>query len=110
MATRDYRSPRRTDFRCALCRQKKVFRCEHDTPYRDEFLTRNQFDPSMQRAPVEQRSSSPFYTHKNYTSNETLAVPDYAEGLPRYQYVDECPTMPARTADKTSRSRACTIL
>ena len=28
----------RYDFRCNLCRIKNVFHCEHDTPYRDQFL------------------------------------------------------------------------
>ncbi|CAF1027600.1 unnamed protein product, partial [Didymodactylos carnosus] len=30
--------PIREDFRCAICRQKHVFRCEHDTKYRDQIL------------------------------------------------------------------------
>ena len=28
----------REDFRCLLCRQRNVFHCEHDTPYRDQYL------------------------------------------------------------------------
>lgn len=28
----------RDDFRCAICRRKRAFQCEHNTPYRDEFL------------------------------------------------------------------------
>lgn len=28
----------RDDYRCLMCRQKDVFHCEHDTPYRDRFL------------------------------------------------------------------------
>lgn len=39
----------RGDYRCLICRQKDVFHCEHDTPYRDRFLVdkeleRNQSD------------------------------------------------------------------
>ena len=30
--------PKRDDFRCGLCRQKGAFHCEHDTPYRDQYL------------------------------------------------------------------------
>ena len=29
----------RDDFRCLVCRQKSVFHCEHDTPYRDQYLS-----------------------------------------------------------------------
>ena len=28
----------RGDFRCSLCQQRNVFHCEHDTPYRDQYL------------------------------------------------------------------------
>ncbi|CAF0948422.1 unnamed protein product [Adineta ricciae] len=28
----------RDDYRCHTCRQQNVFRCEHDTRYRDQFL------------------------------------------------------------------------
>ncbi|CAF1590216.1 unnamed protein product, partial [Didymodactylos carnosus] len=37
--------PIREDFRCALCRQKNVFHCEHDTKYRDQIL--GTYDPSI---------------------------------------------------------------
>jgi hypothetical protein len=30
--------PTRDDFRCFVCRNKEVFHCEHDTPYRDQYL------------------------------------------------------------------------
>ncbi|CAF1355848.1 unnamed protein product [Rotaria sordida] len=26
------------DLRCGICRQKGIFYCEHDTPYRDQYL------------------------------------------------------------------------
>lgn len=32
----------RTDFRCAICRRKNTFHCEHDTPIRDQFLGANE--------------------------------------------------------------------
>jgi hypothetical protein len=38
MATFAGLAPVRDDFRCSLCRQKNVFHCEHDTPYRDQLL------------------------------------------------------------------------
>jgi hypothetical protein len=30
--------PTRDDFRCFVCRNKEAFHCEHDTPYRDQYL------------------------------------------------------------------------
>jgi hypothetical protein len=38
MIMEDNSSAMRYDFRCNLCRVKNVFHCEHDTPYRDQFL------------------------------------------------------------------------
>jgi hypothetical protein len=51
----------REDFRCGLCRQKNVFHCEHDTPYRDRYLgaydqERIDMDPNDQRRQPRGRS------------------------------------------------------
>lgn len=40
----------RTDFRCGLCRQKGAFHCEHDTPYRDQYLA--SYDSNTPRTSV----------------------------------------------------------
>ncbi|CAF1350926.1 unnamed protein product [Rotaria magnacalcarata] len=37
----------RGDSRCGICRQKGIFKCEHDTPYRDLYL--GVFDPKTPR-------------------------------------------------------------
>ncbi|CAF0944402.1 unnamed protein product [Adineta steineri] len=37
MATFSGKRIQQEDFRCAICRQKNVFHCEHNTPYRDQF-------------------------------------------------------------------------
>lgn len=44
-------SQTRNDFRCGLCRQKNAFHCEHDTPYRDQYL--GGYDSNTPRASLE---------------------------------------------------------
>lgn len=52
---RQYRSvPQniRDDFRCAVCRRKSAFHCEHDTPYRDELLGTYDSFPQERRSQI----------------------------------------------------------
>ena len=52
MATLSGSTQERSDLRCSLCRQKNAFHCEHNTPYRDQFL-----DGYGQEKPHNQRDS-----------------------------------------------------
>lgn len=54
----------REDLRCGICRQKKIFVCEHDTPYRDQFL--GMFNA---RTPRDHQIAEPNLEKKNKTNN-----------------------------------------
>jgi len=57
----------RSDYRCSICRQKNVFNCEHNTPYRDQFLdTYGQEKLYNQRDYQRTRSSNNNYPASNY--------------------------------------------
>jgi hypothetical protein len=59
----------RGDFRCALCRDKGCFHCEHDTPYRDQYLgTYDANTPANHRMNT-RRAKSNDKMHNNSTHN-----------------------------------------
>lgn len=62
-------TPVRVDLRCALCQQKSAFVCEHDTPYRDQYL--GIFDSNAPRDILinRQGSKNEPKTHDNSISN-----------------------------------------
>jgi hypothetical protein len=61
----------RGDFRCAVCRDKACFHCEHDTPYRDIYL--GTYDDTTPRNYVinTERSKSEHKMHPNHAKHNS---------------------------------------
>jgi hypothetical protein len=64
-------APVRDDFRCGVCRQKNVFHCEHDTPYRDRYLGAYEQEKPYMASTNSQREShhSGSHNNKNHSTN-----------------------------------------
>jgi len=100
-------STERQDYRCGVCQMKNVFHCEHDTPYRDQYL--NMFDPKLPRntfidsknSRKKQSSSSTSASgqHANYKSTDRNKKTTATNG-----------TTPSTDKDKQTKTKSCVIL
>jgi uncharacterized cupredoxin-like copper-binding protein len=61
-------SQTRGDFRCGICQQKNVFHCEHDTPYRDQYLGTNDPNTSRTHMNSSRQSTTHVGMHNNHSS------------------------------------------
>ena len=108
----------RDDFRCGLCRQKNAFHCEHDTPYRDQYL--GVYDPSNpQSMPVNnRRAKSETATYKQPVSNGGInpergrqVTNNRAAKYEQNQNMENITTTTTTTTPQTTqKAKSCVIL
>jgi hypothetical protein len=73
----------RSDYRCSICRQKSAFHCEHNTPYRDQFL-----DTYGQEKPYDQRDSQRTRSNQNNNSANNNRMQNMNTGRNKNSNVD----------------------
>lgn len=117
--------PTRNDFRCEVCRQKSVFHCEHDTPYRDQYLGTSEENfsrrtPNSSRRSVDTNRTSKTDNRPMNTNNDRTGKMDTNRStngrVGGVQYQQGQRPNPAQTnppvkaQEQNSKSKSCVIL
>jgi hypothetical protein len=99
--------PERTDLRCAVCRQKNTFHCEHDTPYRDIYLGMYDEDSSGPSLVHSQRLKEEAKTREHNGTNQKRPVKSNT-GAQNQQ--GKTPDNIVHENPENNTSKSCTIL
>jgi hypothetical protein len=100
----------RYDFRCNICRQKSVFHCEHDTPYRDQYLgisDENTSGPSLINS---QRLKNETKTIENNGINQKRQGKSNAAGDHAHNQQDKKHENKIDANPENKPTKSCTIL
>ncbi|CAF3463041.1 unnamed protein product [Rotaria socialis] len=108
----------RENNRCGICRQKGIFHCEHDTPYRDIYL--GVFDPTAPRnilintekPKVSRGAQNNSASHGGENANQPANL--NATGQLHHGKKSRKPVAtkkaPANTSEQNKEKKGCTIL
>ena len=111
MAVSSAYSSGRNDFRCAVCRQKNAFHCEHDTPYRDQYLGTYEYpSPNRKRRATEQQVNSQTRSHSNGQSHSANGYNRQHQEYNGQMSSKPTTTGSSKTSQPTKKSSSCAIL